>query len=499
MIAFEHSFAQLPEAFYARVLPDVAPHPSLIKVNVDLARELGLDAAWLGSAEGLAMLSGKAMPETADPIAMAYAGHQFGGFSPQLGDGRACLLGELLPADGIRRDVQLKGSGRTPFSRQGDGKAPLGPVIREYLVSEAMAALGVPTTRALAAVSTGETVYREGAVPGAVLTRVAQSHVRVGTFQYFYAQGKEEELRQLADYVIDRHYPAAKAEANPYRALIEAVAVRQARLIAQWMHLGFIHGVMNTDNMQIAGETIDFGPCAFMEAFDAGTVFSSIDRQGRYAWGNQPQIGQWNLSRLAESLLPILAENKEAAVQEAEAAVNIFGETFNADFVPGFCRKMGIATGGEASDSSEAVVSSEEAEQFVLETFELLTRQKVDFTRFFRELTRVAGGAESETLIGLFEASAEGQDWVGRWRILAASSGEISADAVEAMRQINPIFIPRNHRVEEAIQGALRDDYSFFERLNEVWAKPFEEQPSHADLENPAQPDEEVRATFCGT
>ncbi len=493
MITFDHSYARLPEVFYARVRPDVAPNPALIKVNSSLARELGLDVAWLESPEGLAMLSGSTLPETAEPIAMAYAGHQFGGWSPQLGDGRAVLLGELVPADGIRRDVQLKGSGRTPFSRQGDGKAPLGPVIREYLVSEAMAALGVPTTRALAAVSTGETVYREGPVPGAVLTRVAQSHVRFGTFQYFYAQGDAEVLRQLADYVIDRHYPEAKAHESPYRALIEAVAQRQARLIAHWMHLGFIHGVMNTDNMQIAGETIDFGPCAFMEAFDAATVFSSIDRNGRYAWGNQPEIGQWNLARLAESLLPILAESEDAAAQEAEAAVNVFGETFNACFVPGFGRKMGFAGDGE------------EAQQFVLETFELLTRQKVDFTRFFRELTRVAGGAESETLIGLFDASAEGQDWVGRWRVAASATGEASATGgvssacVETMRQVNPIFIPRNHRVEQAIQGALQGDYSVFERLNEVWATPFSEQPSHADLEDPAAPGEEVGQTFCGT
>lgn len=487
MIAFEHSYARLPEAFFARVRPDPAPNPMLIKVNEALALELGLDVDWLESPEGLAMLSGSVVPDTADPIAMAYAGHQFGGWSPQLGDGRALLLGELVPADGIRRDVQLKGSGRTPFSRQGDGKAPLGPVIREYLVSEAMFALGVPTTRALAAVATGETVYREGAVPGAVLTRVAESHVRVGTFQYFYAQGDPEMLRQLADYVIDRHYPEAKAHANPYRALIEAIAQRQARLIAAWMHLGFIHGVMNTDNMQIAGETIDFGPCAFMENFDAATVFSSIDRQGRYAWGNQPQIGQWNLTRLAESLLPILAESEEAANQEAEAAVNVFGETFNAGFVPGFCRKMGLAN------------EEEEAQQFVLETFELLTRQKVDFTRFFRELTRVAGGTESETLIGLFEAPAEGQDWVGRWRVAVSTAGDVPTARVEAMRQANPIFIPRNHRVEQAIQGGLRGDYSVFERLNEVWAKPFEEQPDHADLEEPAAPGEEVRATFCGT
>lgn len=287
--------------------------------------------------------------------------------------------------------------------------------------------------------------------------------------------------------MIDRHYPEAKAHPNPYRALIEGVAQRQARLIAGWMHLGFIHGVMNTDNMQIAGETIDFGPCAFMESFDAATVLSSIDRQGRYAWGNQPQIGQWNLTRLAESLLPILAENEEAGIEEAQAAVNAFGETFNAEFVPGFCRKMGLAS------------ETEEAQQFVLETFELLTRQKVDFTRFFRELTRVAGGAESETLIGLFDAAAEGQDWVGRWHAAALAKEEGFSERADVMRRINPIFIPRNHRVEQAIQGALQNDYSIFERLNKVWSSPFEEQAGNADLEEPASAAEEVQQTFCGT
>ncbi|MFK7895989.1 MAG: YdiU family protein [Myxococcota bacterium] len=486
-IAFEHSYAELPEGFFADVQPETAPAPQLIKVNAALAEELGLDAAWLESPEGVAMLSGNDVPESAKPIAMAYAGHQFGGWSPQLGDGRALLLGELLPGDGVRRDLQLKGSGRTPYSRQGDGKAPLGPVIREYLVSEAMAALGVPTTRALAAVQTGETVYREGPLPGAVLARVASSHVRVGTFQYFYAKGETDSLRKLADYIIDRHYPEAKAAANPYRALIENVAKRQARLITRWMHLGFIHGVMNTDNMQIAGETIDFGPCAFMEAFDAGTVLSSIDRQGRYAWGNQPQIGQWNITRLAESLLPILADDKDAATKEAEAAVNVFGEVFNAEFVPGFCAKMGLNA------------EKESAEPFVLETFELLTREKVDFTRFFRELTRVAGGAEADSLIELFDAPAVGQDWVGRWRNEASEGAGIPPARVDAMRGMNPVFIPRNHRVEEAIQAALQGDYSVFERLNQVWSRPFEEQPEHAELEMPATPEEEIRQTFCGT
>jgi uncharacterized protein YdiU (UPF0061 family) len=488
-LAFDNSYARLPDAFFARVEPAKVPAPRLIEVNRELARVLGLDADWLASAEGVAMLSGNALPATAEPIAMAYAGHQFGGWSPQLGDGRALLIGELIGTDGIRRDVQLKGAGQTPYSRQGDGKAPLGPVIREYLVSEAMAALGIPTTRALAAVTTGETVYREEPMPGGVLTRVAQSHVRVGTFQLFYASGQTEALTALADYVIDRHYPEARHTDNPYRALLEGVVTRQAELIARWMQVGFIHGVMNTDNMQIAGETIDFGPCAFMEAFDPGTVFSSIDRQGRYAWGNQPSIGQWNLSRLAEALLPSLAPENEKAVEEATEAIGLFGEIFQERFLAGFCEKLGIAS--ESPGSAD----------FVHETFALMQRQRVDFTLFFRHLTRVANGEDSGPFLALFEESEAGETWLASWRSRHSSqdAAATTRQRVEAMARVNPIFIPRNHRVEEAIQAGLRDDYSVFERLNAVWARPFEEQPEHADLERPAEPHEAVERTFCGT
>jgi uncharacterized protein YdiU (UPF0061 family) len=485
-IVFDHSYAGLPDEFFARVAPAEVPKPALIQLNLSLAAEIGLDADWLSSAEGVAMLSGNALPATANPIAMVYAGHQFGGFTPQLGDGRAILLGELVGADGVRRDVQLKGSGRTPFSRGGDGKAPLGPVIREYLVSEAMAALGIPTTRALAAVTTGEWVQRDEAVPGAVLTRVAQSHVRVGTFEFFASRGQTDLLRKLADYIIDRHYPEARGAANPVRALLEGVVRRQAHLIARWMHVGFVHGVMNTDNTQIAGETIDFGPCAFMEKFDVRTVFSSIDRTGRYAFGNQPSIGHWNLSRLAESLLPLLADNETAAIEAAKAALEGFSAVYNTAFVDGFCRKLGLALPARSNPETDAAA-------FINETFALMTREAVDFTLFFRHLTLVADGRDAETFLSLFADRRAGEKWLEGWRTAAAP------DRVGSMRLSNPIFIPRNHRVEEAIQAALRGDYSPFERLNRVLARPFDEQPEHAKFESPPEPSEIVEHTFCGT
>lgn len=495
-IAFDHSYARLPGDFFARVAPAEVPKPALIQVNRTLAAQLGLDADWLSSADGVAMLSGNALPPNANPIAMAYAGHQFGGFSPQLGDGRAILLGELVGADGVRRDVQLKGSGRTPFSRGGDGKAPLGPVIREYIVSEAMAALGIPTTRALAAVTTGEWVQREETVPGAVLTRVAQSHVRVGTFEFFASRGQTDLVRQLADYVIDRHYPEARESENPIRALLEGIVQRQAHLIARWMQVGFVHGVMNTDNTQIAGETIDFGPCAFMEKFDVRTVFSSIDRQGRYAWGNQPSIGHWNLSRLAESLLPLLADDEAVAIETAKAALEPFGDIFNAAFVGGFSRKLGLA-------SHRLSVGKIEPAEFINETFSLMTQEAVDFTLFFRHLTLAASGHDRETFLALFADRGAGEQWLERWQAAvmdeSGGGGTPSPDRVDAMRRSNPIFIPRNHRVEQVIQAALHGDYSGFEQLNRVLARPFDERPEHAEFEKPPEPSEVVQRTFCGT
>lgn len=483
-IAFDNTYARMPDAFFARVAPASVPSPALIKINRPLAAELGLDADWLSSPAGVAMLSGNAIPATAEPIAMAYAGHQFGGFTPQLGDGRAILLGELVGPDGTRHDVQLKGAGQTPFSRNGDGKSPLGPVIREYLVSEAMSALGIPTTRALAAVTTGELVQREDALPGGVFTRVAQSHVRVGTFEFFAARGETALLRQLADYVIDRHYPEARRSENPVRALLESVIERQASLVAQWMQVGFVHGVMNTDNTQVAGETIDFGPCAFMEHFDARTVFSSIDHRGRYAWGNQPSIAHWNLMRLAEALLPLLADDDDAAVEQAEVVLAGFAPAFNSRFIDGFRRKFGLAP-RYASDP-------EGAEAFASQSFDVMAQQTVDFTLFFRHLTLVAAGADADSFLSLFAEPSAGAQWLESWRAAGPKEPEL-------MRQVNPIFVPRNHRVEEAIQGALRGDYTPFERLNAVLERPFEEQPEHAELERPAEPGEKVERTFCGT
>ena len=490
-LPFDNSYARLPDPFHERVAPQPVASPSVVRINTKLAEQLGLDPAWLASPAGVAMLSGNEFPAEADPISMVYGGHQFGGWSGQLGDGRAVLIGEIVGRDGVRRDLQLKGSGPTPFSRRGDGRSPIGPVIREYLVSEAMAALGVPTTRALAAIATGEPVYRESALPGGVLARVATSHVRVGTFEHFRAHDDIEGLRQLADYVIDRHYPEARTAERPALALLEAVIARQADLIARWMSLGFVHGVMNTDNMQIAGETIDFGPCAFMEAFDPGTVFSSIDQHGRYAWRNQPSIGQWNLTRLAEALLPLIDPDEDTAVEAAKAALSTYSETFNARFLGGFEEKLGLAPGAITAGKR-----NEDGTDFLNQTFAVLTAQRVDFTLFFRHLTRVATGEAPDALRALFEDPSEGDHWLAAWR---ETAGEPDEARTRRMRARNPIYIPRNHRVEEAIQAAMQGDYEPFERMTTVWENPYREQPEHADLEAPPAPEERVTRTFCGT
>jgi len=486
-LPFDNSYARLPGVFFASVQPDVAPDPALIRVNTGLAEFLGLDTDWMLSDEGLAMFSGKKLPAEAEPIAMAYAGHQFGGWVPQLGDGRALLLGEMIAQDGVRHDIQLKGSGKTPFSRDGDGKSALGPVLREYIVSEAMAALGVPTTRALAAVTTGETVYRDGAQPGAVITRVAQSHVRVGTFQYFFARGDKGAVKTLADYVIDRHYPETRQSENSYKALLKAIVGRQAELIPQWMSFGFIHGVMNTDNMQIAGETIDYGPCAFMDEFHPQKVFSSIDRHGRYAWINQPAIAQWNLTQLAETLLFLLAEDQDQAVKEAEDALGIFNDLFSEHFSNAFCRKLGLSG------------HDEEHRDFIETTLRTMTENEVDFTLFFRHLTRVAAGESEEVLRRLFNDQTACDEWLETWQKYLSQDSREQENRVAIMRQKNPTFIPRNHRIEEAIQAAQKEDFKPFNRLVDVLARPFAEQPEHAELEQKPEPDEVVHQTFCGT
>ncbi|WP_207483869.1 protein adenylyltransferase SelO [Arenibaculum pallidiluteum] len=490
---FDNSYARLPEAFYARVLPTPVAAPALIKLNRALATELGLDPDALSTPEGVEFLAGRRVPEGAEPIAMAYAGHQFGGFVPQLGDGRAILLGEVVGLDGRRRDIQLKGSGPTPFSRRGDGRAALGPVLREYVVSEAMAALGIPTTRALAAVTTGEEVLRETPLPGAVLTRIASSHIRIGTFQYFAARGDVDAVRALADHAMARHDPEAAAAAEPYRAFLEGVIARQADLVARWMLVGFIHGVMNTDNMSVSGETIDYGPCAFMDAYDAATVFSSIDAQGRYAYANQPAIARWNLTRLAECLLPLLAGEEEAAVAIAREALAGFGERFNAAFLAGLRRKIGLFE------------AREDDPDLIQDLLDRMAAGKADFTLTFRRLADAAGpgvdGPEGDGAVrALFEDPAAYDDWAARWRQRLAGESQDAATRREAMRRVNPAFIPRNHRVEAVIRAAVdRQDYVPFEELLAVLSAPYDDQPAFAAYADPPEPDQRVLRTFCGT
>jgi serine/tyrosine/threonine adenylyltransferase len=486
---FENTYARLPDRFYARVVPTPVRAPRLIRVNNELALNLGLDADWLAGSEGLEVLAGRVVPEAAEPIAMAYAGHQFGHFVPQLGDGRAILLGEVIDQQGIRRDVQLKGSGRTPFSRGGDGRAALGPVLREYVVSEAMAALGIPTTRSLAAVMTGETVARETPLPGAVLTRVATSHVRIGTFQFFAARGDLEGLRLLADHVISRHYPEAARADRPYRSLLELVIVRQAELIARWLLVGFIHGVMNTDNMSIAGETIDYGPCAFMDEYHPAKVFSSIDQQGRYAYANQPQIATWNLARFAETLLPLIDEDQQKAIKQAEGVLEGFLARFEAAYSAGMRQKLGFST---EADGDLGLAG---------EFLSLLATNQVDFTLAFRRLSDAAGSLAAETdLRSLFNDEQAFGTWAERWRSRLMREPNHGDERRARMRAVNPAFIPRNHRVEAMIEAASeREDFAPFEELLLVLAKPFEDQACFARYMDPPRPHERVCQTFCGT
>jgi uncharacterized protein YdiU (UPF0061 family) len=480
-IPFDNTYTKLPERFFVKQVPARVPKPKLILLNRELAAKLSIDSGWLESADGVSVLSGNAISEGSQPIAQAYAGHQFGGFVPQLGDGRAILLGEVIDTDGARYDLQLKGSGRTPFSRDGDGKSALGPVIREYIVSEAMAALGVPTTRALAAVSTGERVLRqEGPLAGAVFTRVASSHIRVGTFQYFHARKDIDALRLLADHATTRHYPAAAEAANPYVALLEFVVAAQADLIAHWMSLGFIHGVMNTDNTAISGETIDYGPCAFMDSFHPQCVFSSIDTGARYAWGNQAEIGLWNLTRFAETLLPLLSKDSDKSIDMAEAALSEYSERFGGQYIKRFRAKLGLST--------EAPV------ELINESLDLLADHEIDFTLFFRHLTRVAGGETSETITEMFSINEPFEKWFAKWR-----SAVDPARHLADMRATNPILIPRNHRVEQAIQSAYDGDFAPFHRLVDALTAPYAEQDEYADLERPPRPEEIVHQTFCGT
>ena len=483
--SLRQTYSQLPDHFYASAALTPVAAPQLVKLNIPLARTLGLDPVWLSGPDGVAMLSGSHMPPGVQPLALAYAGHQFGHFVPQLGDGRALLLGDVTDASGAIREVQLKGSGRTAYSRRGDGRAALGPVLREYVVSEAMAAMGVPTTRALAAVLTGEQVMRETPLPGAVIARVASSHIRVGTFQFFAARQDINGLRTLADFAIARHYPDASQAPAPYLAFLEHVIAAQADLVAQWMLKGFIHGVMNTDNMAISGEPIDYGPCAFMEQYDPTTVFSFIDERGRYAYGNQPSMALWNLTRLAEALLPLLADNQEQAIPVAQQALSTFEGRFQATYLEGLRAKLGLKT-----------VQPEDAGLFrsLLETMQA---EQTDFTQIFRALSTseaIAGEDVPETL-------ATFGSWLTLWRQRLAQEPEEPVSArVAAMKQVNPAFIPRNHLVEAMIKAAVeQNDFSQFETVLAVCTHPYDDQPGKEAYARPAQASERVRHTFCGT
>lgn len=472
-ITFDNTYARLPERFFSKQLPDQVPGAELIRVNKELATELGIEG-------GLGLFSGNKVPEGAEPISQAYAGHQFGGFNPRLGDGRAILLGEVVDKHGQRRDIQLKGAGRTKFSRGGDGKSALGPVLREYIVSEAMFALGVPTTRALAAVATGEVVARQEPEPGGVFTRVAASHIRVGTFQFFAAQQDTEAVLELTNYCISRHYPEAAEAENPVLAFLEAVVEAQAKLVAKWLPLGFIHGVMNTDNCSISGETIDYGPCAFMDNFHPDCVFSYIDRNARYAWGNQPTICHWNMTRLAESLLPILEANAEKAKKLAEGALEKFIEIFQPAYLNAFREKLGLSTEEDLQTSAD----------FLKSTLGTMAREEIDFTLFFR---RLAGGDESG-IVSLFSNPEAGRKWLAEWRMLKKPD-----DSLEKMKQWNPILIPRNHQIQKVIDAAYADDFAPFHRMVEAMKEPFVERAEFADFEAAPLPEERIKNTFCGT
>ncbi|HLL65762.1 MAG TPA: YdiU family protein [Micromonosporaceae bacterium] len=479
-VALDNRFArELPQMAVPWQAEDAA-HPRLLMLDESLATELGLDPTWLRSAEGVRLLLGTAVPSGATSVAQAYAGHQFGGFVPRLGDGRALLLGELVDADGHVRDLHLKGSGRTPFARGGDGLAAVGPMLREYVVSRAMHALGIPTTRSLAVVATGRTVFRETALPGAVLARVASSHLRVGSFQFAWVSGDVELLRRLADHAIARHHPGAAEAEHPYLALLDAVVAAQASLVAQWMLVGFVHGVMNTDNMTISGETIDYGPCAFMEAFDPATVYSSIDHGGRYAYGNQPIVAEWDLARLAESLLPLIDDDQEQAVTLAVQSLGGFRRRYGAAWTAGMHAKLGLRDGLD-----HTVVSA-----LVDELLGLLQANHVDYTSMFRALA-VAARGDAEPARRLFPDPEAADSWLERWRALAPDA--------DRMDRVNPVYIPRNHLVEETLAAATAGDLEPFERLLDAVAAPYAERPGLERYAAPAPQDFGTYRTFCGT
>lgn len=478
MIAFDNTYTSLPGKFYTNGKPEVVSQPQLFAFNHELARELGLDLSSVSEGERAALFTGQSLPEQASPISLAYAGHQFGQFNPQLGDGRALLLGEVLAPNGNRYDIQLKGSGVTPWSRGGDGKSWVGPVIREYILSEAMHNLGVPTTRALAAATTGDPVYRESPLPGGIFTRVASSHIRIGTFEYFAARRDIESLKLLADYSIDRHYPQCNQAENPYLAFLEAVGRKHAALIAKWMSLGFIHGVMNTDNMAISGETIDYGPCAFMDTFSQNKVFSSIDQGGRYAYGNQIRIAQWNLVQLANCLVPLVDSDSDRSVKKLEECLGQLMGVYDEEWLKEMASKFGIFE------------ARQEDIKIIQDFLSHLEEERLDFTVEFRRITDSMDA----------EWAADSQEEFRRtWRKRLEDQPQSFGKAAELMSQSNPVYIPRNHQVERAIQAGAAGDYSLFERMNECLKTPFEKREEFAEFEVPPEPREVVTATFCGT
>ena len=489
-IPFNNTYVNLGNDFYVRTTPSPVANPALIVFNQALSDALGLSDTGLDSPEGAAILAGNRVPDGAEPLAMAYAGHQFGNFVPQLGDGRAMLLGQVFAPDGVHHDIHLKGSGRTAYSRGGDGRAALGPVLREYLVSEAMAKLGVPTTRALAAVTTGEQVARQELLPGGVITRTARSFVRVGTFEFFASRNNLDAVTRLADYVIEQQYPGCRNEPNPYVALFEAIIDRQAALIAQWIQFGFIHGVMNTDNMSIAGETIDYGPCAFMDHYAHDQVYSSIDRFGRYAYNNQPNIGLWNLTRLAETLLPLLADEPEAAVEAAQAALNAYAPSYARYWLDGMRAKTGLQS---QHDDDKALIN---------DLLEIMHANRADFTLTFHYLSTLqTDSAEQDINVrDLFSDPAPFDHWARQWRARLRQEGSDDTTRQARMQAVNPVYIPRNHRIEAAIRAAEDyGDFSVFHELHAVLQNPYRQQPGKDAYMLPPEPDEVVQQTFCGT
>ena len=480
---FTNSYINLPDRFYAQGSPDQVPNPKLVAINRLLAEELGLPIGDFSEDQLAQIFSGNQVPEGAEPISLAYAGHQFGHFVPQLGDGRAILLGEIVNKKGKQFDIQLKGSGTTAFSRGGDGKSPLGPVIREYIVSEAMFHLGVPTTRALAATTTGEKVFREEALPGGVFTRVADSHIRVGSFEYFAYKKDWEGVKHLLEFAVARHYPEISGETNLALAFFKKVMTAQATLIAHWMGIGFIHGVMNTDNTSVAGITIDYGPCAFMDHFRRDQVFSYIDRQGRYAYKNQPFILNWNLVRLADTLVPLVDSNSDAAVQLLENELIKFKGLFESQWLTRMAAKIGIAS------------PKQEDEVLINKFLDYLESEELDYTLGFRNLAPLLDSNPSNS----FKLTLRFSDFESKWKARLKQQGTEFSQIQKRMNQNNPLFIPRNHQIERAIQSAYKNDFSVFHEMSQVLSSPFQDQPEFSHYARPPRPEENIKNTFCGT